>query len=120
MPVLLGALLGALPVPRLSRPTSPSRSFVLFMGVSMSITAFPVLARILAERRLLKTQDRRARDHLRGGRRRDRVVHARVRGLASPGASMAGARAHRCCSRSLYIAVMFFVVRPFLRAARRA
>ena len=28
--------------------------FALFMGVSMSITAFPVLARILAERRMLK------------------------------------------------------------------
>src|SRR5262249_54426962 len=31
-------------------------SFVLFMAVSMSITAFPVLARILVERRLLKTK----------------------------------------------------------------
>src|SRR6185312_9196886 len=28
--------------------------FALFMGVSMSITAFPVLARILIERRMLK------------------------------------------------------------------
>jgi Kef-type K+ transport system membrane component KefB len=30
-------------------------AFVVFMGVAMSITAFPVLARILAERRLLTT-----------------------------------------------------------------
>lgn len=30
--------------------------FVLFMGVSLSITAFPVLARILAERKILNTQ----------------------------------------------------------------
>src|SRR5262249_2335427 len=30
-------------------------SFVLFMGAAMSITAFPVLARILVERRLLRT-----------------------------------------------------------------
>lgn len=31
-------------------------SFFLFMGAAMSITAFPVLARILVERRLLKTR----------------------------------------------------------------
>src|SRR5258705_12834342 len=31
-------------------------SFALFMGASMSITAFPVLARILVERDLLKTR----------------------------------------------------------------
>ena len=42
--------------PRLSSPDVPFSSFVLFMGVSMSITAFPVLARILAERRLLQTK----------------------------------------------------------------
>jgi Kef-type K+ transport system membrane component KefB len=31
-------------------------SFILFMGASMSITAFPVLARILVERRLLRSR----------------------------------------------------------------
>ena len=30
-------------------------SFVIFIGVAMSITAFPVLARILTERKLLDT-----------------------------------------------------------------
>ena len=34
--------------------TTPFVAFALFMGVSMSITAFPVLARILVERRMLK------------------------------------------------------------------
>jgi K+:H+ antiporter len=56
LPCLLGALLGLYLYPRLSSPEVPFASFVLFMGVSMSITAFPVLARILAERRLLKTK----------------------------------------------------------------
>jgi Kef-type K+ transport system membrane component KefB len=38
-------------------PTGVSfTSFALFMGVAMSITAFPVLARILVERDLLKTR----------------------------------------------------------------
>jgi Kef-type K+ transport system membrane component KefB len=34
----------------------PFLSFALFIGISMSITAFPVLARILQERNILKTQ----------------------------------------------------------------
>jgi Kef-type K+ transport system membrane component KefB/nucleotide-binding universal stress UspA family protein len=36
-----------------SSPTVPFTAFMLFLGVSMSVTAFPVLARILAERNLL-------------------------------------------------------------------
>ncbi|KAI8997803.1 Sodium/hydrogen exchanger family-domain-containing protein [Pilobolus umbonatus] len=35
--------------------TIPYGSFLLFLGVAMSITAFPVLARILAELKLLRT-----------------------------------------------------------------
>ena len=41
-------------------------SVALFMGASMSITAFPVLARILTERNLMKTEVRCDHDHLRG------------------------------------------------------
>ena len=37
-------------------PAVPFLPFALFMGASMSITAFPVLARILVERDLLKTR----------------------------------------------------------------
>ena len=36
-------------------PGVPKASFTLFMGIAMSITAFPVLARILAERQLIRT-----------------------------------------------------------------
>ncbi len=39
--------------PRLADPTVPFGSFATFVGLAMSITAFPVLARILSERRLL-------------------------------------------------------------------
>lgn len=31
-------------------------AFTMFLGVALSITAFPVLARILAERKLLNTE----------------------------------------------------------------
>ena len=47
------------------RRTPRSRAFALFMGVAMRITAFPVLARILAERSLLRTPGRRDGDRLR-------------------------------------------------------
>lgn len=57
VPFGLGAVAGALWLYRtLSDPSVPFSSFVLFMGVSMSITAFPVLARILTERGLLQSK----------------------------------------------------------------
>jgi Kef-type K+ transport system membrane component KefB len=53
VPMALG-LLAALPVYALVGPDKPFVAFALFMGVAMSITAFPVLARIIVERRMLK------------------------------------------------------------------
>jgi Kef-type K+ transport system membrane component KefB len=53
LPMILG-LLVALPIYELVGPDESFAGFALFMGVSMSITAFPVLARILVERRMLK------------------------------------------------------------------
>jgi Kef-type K+ transport system membrane component KefB len=44
----------ALPLYGLVGPATSFTPFALFMGVAMSITAFPVLARILVERRMLK------------------------------------------------------------------
>ncbi|MEA2479656.1 MAG: hypothetical protein QOJ07_1578 [Thermoleophilaceae bacterium] len=55
--VTFAMLLGisvAVPVYGLVGPDKPFLGFALFMGVTMSITAFPVLARILVERRMLK------------------------------------------------------------------
>ena len=51
--MLLGIAV-ALPLYKLVGPDKKFVAFALFMGVSMSITAFPVLARILVERRMLK------------------------------------------------------------------
>jgi Kef-type K+ transport system membrane component KefB len=52
-PFALG-LLVAIPLYELLAPDKKYLPFALFVGVSMSITAFPVLARILVERRMLK------------------------------------------------------------------
>jgi Kef-type K+ transport system membrane component KefB len=56
VPFLLGAALALLLYPRLSSSDVSFTSFALFVGVAMSITAFPVLARILTDRRMQKTR----------------------------------------------------------------
>jgi len=52
LPMLLGIAV-ALPLYEVIGPNKKFAAFAIFMGVSMSITAFPVLARILTERRML-------------------------------------------------------------------
>jgi Kef-type K+ transport system membrane component KefB len=54
-PFLLGAALALGLFPTLAPAAVPFTSFALFMGIAMSITAFPVLARILTDRRMDKT-----------------------------------------------------------------
>jgi Kef-type K+ transport system membrane component KefB len=53
LPMALGICV-ALPLYTLLGPDTEFLPFALFLGISMSITAFPVLARILVERRMLK------------------------------------------------------------------
>lgn len=54
-PFVLGSALALWLYPNLSHRGVPFTSFALFMGAAMAVTAFPVLARILADRRLDKT-----------------------------------------------------------------
>ena len=56
VPFLLGALPSIALYPRVSSSDVPFTSFVLFIGVALSITAFPVLARILTDRGLARTE----------------------------------------------------------------
>lgn len=56
LPFLLGAALALVLYPRMSSRDVPFTCFSLFVGVSMSVTAFPVLARILTDRRAHKTR----------------------------------------------------------------
>ena len=55
LPFVLGYALAHGLYPRLAPPDVPFTPFALFIGVSMSITAFPVLARILRDRGLNRT-----------------------------------------------------------------
>ena len=55
VPFILGVLLALLIYRAYAPDGVPFHAFALFLGVAMSITAFPVLARILEERRLTGT-----------------------------------------------------------------
>jgi Kef-type K+ transport system membrane component KefB len=56
VPFALGGLLAVFLADSIAPAGVPFSSFVLFLGVSMSITAFPVLARILGDRGLQRTE----------------------------------------------------------------
>lgn len=54
-PFLLGSILALFLYPRLAEPHVPFTVFALFLGAAMSVTAFPVLARILTDRGISRT-----------------------------------------------------------------
>lgn len=56
VPFLLGAGLAYFLYPILSHEGIPFTQFALFLGTSLSVTAFPVLARILSDRKMNRTR----------------------------------------------------------------
>nr|WP_275976815.1 cation:proton antiporter [Polyangium aurulentum] len=113
VPFALGALAASFLRDHLAEPDVPASSFTLFMGIAMSITAFPVLARILTEKRLLKSKAGAmaitcaAVDDVMGWCLLAFVVSVvRSTGMASAVTTTLLAVG--------YIAAMLFVVRPFL------
>ena len=56
LPLLLGALLGFFLYPGLAGQHANLVSFILLVGTAMAVTAFPVLARLLAEKDMLGTR----------------------------------------------------------------
>ena len=92
----------------------PFLSFALFVGIAMSITAFPVLARIIQEKGLTRT-------HLgtislasaANGDITAWCLLAVVIAIAQAGTMLSAI--YNILFSVLYIAFMFFAVRPFLR-----
>lgn len=93
---------------------TPFLSFALFIGIAMSITAFPVLARIIQEKGLTKT-------HLgtislasaANGDITAWCLLAVVIAIAQAGSMLSAV--YNILFSVLYIAFMFLAVRPFLR-----
>jgi Kef-type K+ transport system membrane component KefB len=112
-PFLLGSGLALFLYPRLSSSDVKFTSFALFMGVAMSITAFPVLARILTDRQMQKT---RLGIIALGCAATDDVTAwcllAFVVGVAQ--AKLSGAFLVLALTAA-YIGFMFFIVRPVAR-----
>ena len=112
-PFLLGALLALASYTTLSRADVPFTVYALFLGVSMSVTAFPVLARILTDRGLQSTElgtlslACAAADDVTAW-----CLLAFVVGVAQ--AEVGGALLVVVLTLG-YIAAMFLVVRPLLR-----
>jgi Kef-type K+ transport system membrane component KefB len=114
-PFVLGSLLALWLYPRLSDDSVSFTGFALFLGVAMSITAFPVLARILSDRGLNRTPlgvvalACAATDDVTAW-----CLLAFVVGVVDSGSAQA---VGVICWTLVYIAFMFFAVRPIL--ARR-
>src|SRR6185503_9036237 len=56
VPFLLGSLVALGLFSRLAPAGVPFTSFALFMGIALAVTAFPVLARILTDRGIARTE----------------------------------------------------------------
>ena len=115
-PFLLGGALAWVLYPQLGSG-APKLPFVLFIGAAMGITAFPVLARILADRKLMHTRvgtfaiSCAAFDDLTAW-----CLLAVITLIARPEARQ-GSLSWRFAALALYILAMVFLARPALRRA---
>lgn len=114
IPFALGMVLAYFVYDSYANPETPFLSFALFIGIAMSITAFPVLARIIQERGLTKT-------HL-GTLSLASAANGDLTAWCLLAVVVSIAQAGNMISASfnilfsvLYILFMFLVIRPFLR-----
>jgi len=114
VPFFLGMLTAYFVYDTYADKTTPFLSFALFIGISMSITAFPVLARIIQERGLTKT-------HLgtislasaANGDITAWCLLAVVVAIAQAGSMLSAV--YNIMFSVLYLVIMFLVIRPFLK-----
>lgn len=112
VPFLLGVLLAFPLYPRLSTPDVPFNSFALFMGVALSITAFPVLARILGDRGMARTS--LGVLALSSAAVNDVVAWCLLAGVVGIVRAEGGTGLAVVTGTAAYIALMFFAVRPLV------
>lgn len=114
VPFFFGMLTAYFVYDKYANENTPFLSFALFIGIAMSITAFPVLARIIQEKGLTKT-------HLgtislasaANGDITAWCLLAVVIAIAQAGTMLSAV--YNILFSIIYIAFMFLVVRPFLR-----
>lgn len=115
LPCALGVALALWLADRHGVSTGDRMPFVLFLGAAMSITAFPVLARILTDRGMHRT--RLGGLALASAAVDDVIAWSLLAVVVTiAGATAAGGEAQWHVILALpYVALMFFVVRPLLR-----
>ncbi|MDR1937895.1 MAG: cation:proton antiporter, partial [Tannerellaceae bacterium] len=114
VPFFFGMLTAYFVYDRYADQSTPFLSFALFIGISMSITAFPVLARIIQERGLTKS-------HLgtltlasaANGDITAWCLLAVVIAIAQAGSMLSAV--YSILFSGVYLLLMFFVIQPFLR-----
>jgi Kef-type K+ transport system membrane component KefB len=111
-PFLLGSLLALQQYPRLSSSHVAFSAFALFLGVSMSVTAFPVLARILTDRKIHRS--RMGSMALICAAFNDVTAWCMLAFVVGVVHSRLGGAALTALLTLAYIAGMFLVVRPLL------
>lgn len=114
VPFFLGMLVAFFIYDNYAYSSTPFLSFALFIGIALSITAFPVLARIIQERGLTKTH--LGTISLASAANGDITAWCLLAVVVSIGqaGSMLGA-VYNILFSILYIALMLFVVRPILK-----
>ncbi|MFO0760994.1 MAG: cation:proton antiporter [Byssovorax sp.] len=111
-PFLLGSTFALFLYPHMSTSDVPFTSFALFMGVSMSVTAFPVLARILTDRGIHRT--RMGTIALTCAAVDDVTAWCLLAFVVSVSQARIGGAIPTVGLTVLYIASMFLVVRPIV------
>lgn len=112
VPFLLGAWLALLLYPQLSSSDVAFTSFALFIGVAMSITAFPVLARILADYRM--THTKLGVEALSCAAINDVTAWCLLAFVVGVAKAQMGEGLFVTAGALLYITFMFLIARPFL------
>ncbi len=113
VPFVLGCVLALYVYPRFSTSDVPFFVFALFMGISMSVTAFPVLARILTDRNLSKT--RLGIVALTCAAINDVTAWCLLALVVSVARSSPSDALTTTLFTLLFVAVMFFLARPLIR-----
>jgi Kef-type K+ transport system membrane component KefB len=114
VPFALGVVVAYFIYERYAYAETSFLSFALFIGIAMSITAFPVLARIIQEKKLTRTQlGTVALASAANGDLTAWCILACVIAVTQAGNLLSAL--YNILFSALYMAVMFLIVRPLLR-----
>jgi Kef-type K+ transport system membrane component KefB len=114
IPFFLGILMAYYIYDTYAYDETPFLSFALFIGIAMSITAFPVLARIIQEKGLTRTHlGTLSLASAANGDISAWCILAVVMAITQAGSMLSAV--YNILFSGVYMLVMFFIVRPLLR-----